>query len=282
MEEKTESAFPIVGVIASIGMCVLVAIIVWMFWPASSQQEVMLEPETEPVIATVEPISQSIPTNLEQSVEEEILEDSQAEEPTLPNLNESDSELRSKLSEQESGEQLLSLLADAELIRKSVRAIHSLSEGWVVKEYRPIKSPGGRFNVRDTGERTIDNSKIYEISSENYQRYEPYIDTLVRVSPESAAKLYRYFYPLFQQAYEELGLKEGEFNDVLILALDQILSSPVFINETKLIQPSVMYVYAEKDVESLSSLEKLKLRIGPENTVALRTWARNFRAQVVN
>ena len=47
-----------------------------------------------------------------------------------------------------------------------------------------------------------------------------------RSEPSQAAALYRRLYPLFQQAYAELGYPTGHFNDRLVEVVDHLLAAP--------------------------------------------------------
>lgn len=281
MEHQSKSSFPVWGLGLSVAFCALLAISIWLLWPTKIEERATETIAPPPQQEVAEPVLEVPDTEEVQSaVEEELNTEEEEPAPVLPRLNESDESVKAKAIELSGGAELLSLFVDAELIRKAVRAVHSLSEAWVVKEYRPIQSPTGRFVVSDTGLRDDENLKIYEVSPQNYTRYARYVSALTKVSPSDAVSLYQHFYPLMQEAYEELGYRDVEFNDVMKKALDQFLAVPEFSVNEKLIQPSVMYVYQDKDIERSTSLNKLKLRIGPENLSTLRAWARNFKANL--
>lgn len=198
--------------------------------------------------------------------------------PVLPLLRESDDALKRKLKGLPDGTALLALLVNDELIRKAVRMTHGLSEGFVVKEFRPFASPQTRFSVADTGERTKENESLYVISPENAERYATYISVLNNIDAKDAAALYHYFSPLLQQAYEELGLREPDFSKVTHKALKVLLAeSPTYAGELRLRQPSVMYIYDDAALESRSGVDKLKLRMGPSNTQSLHAWLGEFQ-----
>lgn len=195
----------------------------------------------------------------------------------LPRLQESDPTFKAKLSELDGGAALISLLVNDELIRKGVRMVHGLSEGFVVKEFRPIQSPQGAFGVTPTGEKNAQGAAYYEISADNANRYARYIDVLMMLKPEQAHDLYQHFYPLLQQAYEELGLANPNFGRVVLQAIDVLLEPTIGTADEVLSRPSVMFVYNNKQVEATSSVNKLKLRIGSESSDKLEQWLRAFR-----
>jgi len=249
MQYRSESSFPWFAASVSIGIIIVVGFFAWQWFLTNGS-------------------SSSSPSS--------------DKGPKLPRLNESDAEVKNKVTELDSGAQLLALMVSDELIRKTVRAVNSLSDGWVVKEYRPIISPKGTYLVDDTGRYDAEQQKIYRASIANNARYEQYVDVLTKLKPESVASLYDYFYPLLQQAYEELGLQEASFHSVMMRALDRVVQPTAVSEPQDLRQPSVMYVYADKNVENLSSLQKLKIRLGDEHSTKLASWLTQFRVEIEN
>ena len=144
----------------------------------------------------------------------------------LPSLNNSDDALRGELVAIDGSAALLSLLVDRELIRKFVRAVYGISEGYVVKEYRPIKSLPTLFRASPIDAAQPLEQAKYEIAEQNEERYRKHIAALLAIEPAHAAKLYSLYLPLFQQAYDELGLPEERFHNVTKKAMRALLSLP--------------------------------------------------------
>ena len=80
--------------------------------------------------------------------------------------------------------------------------------------------------------------------------------------------LYVRHYPLFQQAYREIGYPNGHFNDRLVEAIDLMLATPEAPASLKLVQPKIFYEFADRDLEQLPAGQKLMLRIGREQREA--------------
>jgi hypothetical protein len=104
---------------------------------------------------------------------------------------------------------------------------------------------------------------------------------LANVDVGQAAGLYRRFYPLLQEAYEELGYPGQYFNDRLVAVIDHLLATPNVEEPIRLVHPSVMYKFADPKLESLSAGQKAMLRIGRENAAAVKAKLRAFRAEIV-
>ena len=68
-----------------------------------------------------------------------------------------------------------------------------------------------------------------------------------------SSRRYRHFYPLFQQAYVDLGYPDGYFNDRLVEVIDHLLATPDVAGPIKLTQPSVFYQYADPSIEERSA-----------------------------
>ena len=88
---------------------------------------------------------------------------------------------------------------------------------------------------------------------------------------------YRRFYPLFQKAYEQLGYPDAYFNDRLVEVIDHLLEAPVPAEPILLVRPNVLYVFADPELEALSSGQKLMLRMGPDNSANLKRFLDQFR-----
>ena len=70
------------------------------------------------------------------------------------------------------------------------------------------------------------------------------------------ASVYKHFYPLFQQAYVDLGYPDGYFNDRLVEVIDHLLATPEVAGPIKLTQPGVFYQYADPSIEERSAGQK--------------------------
>jgi len=183
----------------------------------------------------------------------------------LPQLDRSDTDVISHLLEASDGG-FQSWLIQEHLIRKFVRAVNALEEGKLVSQYRPFAAPDSTFSALKSGE-------SWQIQPENYQRYTPYLQSLEQVGPAGLAQLYQHYFPLLQQAYEELGVDKGDFKDVTLRALTRISKTPIPPADAPLARPSVTYKFATPELEQRSAVEKLLFRLGPDNSARLKKLA---------
>jgi len=118
------------------------------------------------------------------------------------------------------------------------------------------------------------------IGAFNAERYAAHLRLLESVDGRRAAALYVRFYPLLQQAYRELGYPQGHFNDRLVAVIDHLLDTPAIEGPIPLVQPKVLYEFADPALEARSAGQKLLLRMGPANAARVKSRLREFRRQI--
>ncbi len=178
--------------------------------------------------------------------------------PPLPALDASDEAFASALTGLPGAGGLAKLIITQSLIRHIVATIDNLPRRKVAVEVRPIQPTAGSFMVAGTpGQMTID--------PQNFARYAPFVDLVKAVDAKALVAVYFHFYPLFQQAYEDLGYPTEYFNDRVIQVIDHLLRTPDVQGPIALVQPNVMYLYADPKLEALSAGQKTLIRMGPDN-----------------
>ncbi len=101
-----------------------------------------------------------------------------------------------------------------------------------------------------------------------------------KLDARQLAAVYIHFYPLFQQAYQSLGYPNGYFNDRLVEVIDNLLAAPEPKEPIGLVRPNVMYTFADPTLESRSAGQKLLIRMGPQNSKALKAKLTELKAAV--
>ena len=107
------------------------------------------------------------------------------------------------------------------------------------QKYYFFQPPTDRLMVHVT-----EDEAIYH-DPDNYQRYAPIIDLVSSLDMVRLIEVYTYLYPLFQEAYEDLGYPDRYFNDRLIQMISILLQTPDIQGPVQLIQPSVYYKFAD-------------------------------------
>ena len=165
------------------------------------------------------------------------------------------------------------LLPDA-LIRNSVATVDALPRPYLPARIVPIKRVAGAFITEGQGDERA-------IGAANRDRYNAMVRLIEAVDSARLVDVYREFYPLFQRAYVELGYPSAYFNDRLIEAIDDLLAAPSPAEPIRLVQPKVLYRYADEQLEALSAGQKIMIRIGRDNAEPLKTKLREIRKNLV-
>lgn len=191
----------------------------------------------------------------------------------LPKLNESDQPLHDALVGIVGEEAVSRYLVPQEVIRHFVVTIDNLPRKKIALDLRPVKATPGSFVASGGGDSIV-------LDSENFARYTPLVQVVQAADAKQVAAVYRRFYPLFQEAYENLGYPSAYFNDRLIEVIDHLLETPEVKSPIKLVQPRVFYQFADPALESRSAGQKLLIRMGSENAEAIKAKLREIRAEV--
>ena len=114
----------------------------------------------------------------------------------------------------------------------------------------------------------------------NYERYRALVKLATSTDTKQLVAMYKRMYPLFQQAYVDLGYPEGYFNNRLVEVIDHLLETPEVDGPVKLVQPGVFYEFADPSLESRSSGQKLLLRMGRDNAASVKLKLREIRREI--
>ncbi len=261
-----------------LALCLLLVLGLLLLWPAKQPSQPVVTPvEPQPVTPSPETLPDILPEPAAPAAEEDssfaeqaLVEEAAEPEQPLPDLNNSDSEVRSALETLSADAVLLQWVVSDEVLRKFVRVVDNLSQGKLVHKHRPLQSPRQPFFADKIGQQ-------YRMSLKAYHRYDPYVDVLESLDMRTLVAVYRRYYPLLQQAYAELGYSGKNFHASLLGAIDQLLSAPEVEGEILLIRPSVMFKYRDPELEQLPDSHKLMLRLGPDNRRRVKARLRELR-----
>lgn len=193
-------------------------------------------------------------------------------ETPLPELGQSDAPFRKALGEILGRKGLAQVLSE-ELIYHIVVTVDNLPRKHLPASIVPLKRAGGAF-ITDGKNETL------AIGKANSARYASYAAVAKALDSAKLVAVYRRFYPLFQKAYAEIGYPNANFNDRLVVAIDDLLASPDPEPPVKLQQPRILFEYADPDLESRSAGQKIMMRIGRENAAVLKRKLAEIRQQV--
>ncbi|XRD86129.1 DUF3014 domain-containing protein [Dyella acidisoli] len=189
---------------------------------------------------------------------------------SLPALVDSDESVREALTGMAGGD-LTSLLVPSQIISRVVATVDALPrQGLGNTNILPLRTPKGMMQMQAANGMTV-------IATANAERYSPYMTVLARVDLHAVVAWYKRSYPLFQEAYRELGYPRGYFNDRLIVAIDDMLAAPDVHDPIAVTKVGARYHFVDPQLQSLSNGQKLMLRLGPENEAQFKAKLRMIR-----
>jgi hypothetical protein len=192
----------------------------------------------------------------------------------LPALNQSDQYLHLALSET-LNDGVAKLLSQTRLIEKIVATIDNLSRNYMAERMRPIAAIENSFLVeRQPG------GNDFILSNKSYDRYAFLVDQLAIIGANDLAGIYLRFYPLFQEAYEDLGYPNAYFNDRMIDIINHLIATPEVNDPIILHRPHVLYEFIHPELEALSSGQKILIRLGSRNSIKVKQFLIELKALI--
>jgi hypothetical protein len=193
----------------------------------------------------------------------------------LPALVDSDASVLDALSTLVSGGDLRSLLVPSQIISRVVATVDALPrQSFGSTNILPLRTPKGVLQTTQANGVTL-------IDVRNADRYTPYITVLDSVDPPTLVAWYKRNYPLFQQAYRELGYPHGYFNDRALAAIDDMLAAPDLHDPIAVTRVGSRYVFVDPRLQSLSNGQKLMVRLGPTNEAQFKAKLQMIRTLLV-
>ena len=191
----------------------------------------------------------------------------------LPALNDSDQIVADSLAGVLGHPTVAQFLVPQSIVRHIVVTVDNLPGKKVAVDLRPVKPTSGQTAVTTQGDSIM-------LSEANFDRYTPLVHAVQTADVKALAVVYLRLYPLFQQAYEDLGYPGKYFNDRLVAVIDNLLEAPEVPAPIALAQPKVMYVFADPELEARSAGQKLMIRMGPANARIIKAKLREFREEI--
>ena len=256
-------------------------------WWWQQAQAPVVTPAAPPAVTSAPPVAAAppaLPASEPASGPQNPVETLAPPEAALPALAGSDDHVARALGELLGASDMAAFLQMDGLVRRVVATVDNLGREHAPARLWPVNPTPERFAVVGSG-------PVQTIGLDNAARYGALVRWIESVDMERAVALYARLYPLFQQAYEELGYPGRYFNDRLVAVIDHLLqapepASPVAVKLTEVkgdvpsTRPWVRYEFADPQLQSLSSGQKIMVRVGLENERRLKIRLKALRALV--
>lgn len=276
------------GILLGVLLAAALAAGIWWFFLRSDAPPVPEQPAIDPaapeagdeVVSAGEPDEKyPVPEETErdhgaaEQDDKETVESRVTEPEPLPALDRSDGFMRSVLKRVFSSGVIEDWLKSERVVERLVVTINSMDGPAISLRFWPVRHIEGLPAIDREGD-TLRWSEV------NTERYRPLIEILQSTKPKEVAQVYFRNYPLFQQAYDSLGLEDAHFNDRLVEIVDHLLGAPEVEPGFEVKQPKVLYEFSDPGLEAESWGRKLLMRMGPGNAGVVKGWLRALRKEL--
>ena len=270
-EENNKSLVPHIA----IGAVVIVILAAVIFWPSEPDAPEVVEPavtvieapEPEPVIDT--PVDQPL---TEESAEQLDVEEQPVLEPEVQPepLDTSDGAVKTQLLALSDYQEFGRLIVNEGLLQRFVITTNSLADEALANSNRVLTPPDKPF-------RTYQQADKQWIDPASFKRYTPYVEVLESVNTNELLLLYSKYKGAIDGIFAEISSPSDSFNDKLNQAIDELLDTPEVPMPIEVYTDSVMYKFADPQLESLSAPQKQLLRTGPDNMRRIKAKLREIK-----
>jgi hypothetical protein len=187
----------------------------------------------------------------------------------LPKLEQSDEFMRSGAASLSADPVFAAWLKTDDLLSRFTAAVNMIGKGRIPKDALSFMAPRRKFKVREKGGQ-------FFADPNGYGRYDAAAAAIGSLDAAAAARLFQRCKPLFQEAYQALGERNGDVRDAVVRAAQELLKAPVVESGTPLKEKGLVYAYVDDSLESLSPAQKQLMRMGPKNQAAIQSKLRAF------
>jgi|TARA_B110000240_G_C13487629_1_gene448171 hypothetical protein len=257
----------------TIGAIILAIVLAVVFWPNEPEPKpIIIVPDMTVIKPTIEPVWEEQPTVLipelvEKQTEPEIIPEP---EPEPEALDTSDGTVKTKLLGLSDYDAFARLLINEALLERFVIMTNSLADEELAANNRVLVQPKKSF-------RTYRQADKEWIDPASYKRYAPYVEVFESLETESLLKLYQEYKPAIEEIFAEIGSPYDRFDEKLEEAIDVLLDTPEVPVPVEVFTDSVMYQFADRQLESLTAPQKQLLRTGPENMRRIKAKLREIK-----
>jgi len=195
-------------------------------------------------------------------------------EAALPSLENSDTMMRESIAGLVGQKAFDEFFIPESLVRRIVATVDNLPRATTPRRTMPLHKVPGAFAVAGAGDQL-------RIAASNTNRYRPYVRVFSSLDAKTVVQRYVRTYPLFQRAYEELGYSGKYFNDRLIEAIDDLLEAPELDAPVRVAPAPVIYKFTDADLEDSSAGQKVMIRMGKANELAVKAKLREIRRELI-
>ena len=219
----------------------------------------------EPVVVEAEPEPEPIPVFVPEPVE-----------PPPPVVIEAtaDSYAREIIDSINGGKALKQFVAGNYVVERTVAIVDALRRGEVPYKLLPVGKPASAFSISDDGLRVT-------MDPAGFARYDAFANWVNSLDVDAIIAAFNDYESLATAALANMGVNDFDIRGAALAATTQILATPSLPEGAELMRNEANWVYMDPELESLTSLQKQVLRMGPENAELVQQNARELRSALL-
>lgn len=205
----------------------------------------------------------------------------------LPPLQESDPHAQQTLSGLFGEAETVRYFVNEDIVARAVANIDALDSRQVPEQILAMRGPqDGFIAVQDPAPPTVIRNEMgdpvpqYLSDPANEKRYTVYVEMLEAVDTQTLLSLYRSHYPMFQEAFRQLGYPQGDFNARLKEIIDELLAAPQAEEPLRMVKPEAFYQFADEELEALPAGQKIMIRMGNDNATRVKSKLAEVREEL--
>src|SRR6185436_9536326 len=138
----------------------------------------------------------------------------------------------------------------------------------------PLKAlrPSSRAAMVGTGSGSLD--------PRSYRRWDAATAALLSLPPEDVAQLYVNVKPLFDQAYQDLGHSDPDFDRAIVKAIETLSETPRLTTEPILLSKPGYVEHEDPALKALLPVQRQFLLAGPENQRQIVSWLKRVASSL--
>ena len=243
------------------------------FWDAGSGADAPTRSQRAPLpVEDPEPAADASPPAPTEFPMAELAEKDRLKQ--LPPIDRSDGPILEALAGNFRIDTLSSFVNMQDYVKRLVITVDNLPRELVPSQLSVVQRIPGPFDVERQGD-------VITLSPLNYGRYDAFVNFVGSLDPRLLVNLYLRFYPLLDKAYKDIGYPNARFHDRVIVAIDDMTAAPTPPDPIELVQPKVLFRFADPALQKLSAGQKIMVRVGPDNAAQLRRVLRRLRAELL-
>ncbi|MEN8164000.1 MAG: DUF3014 domain-containing protein [Acidobacteriota bacterium] len=175
----------------------------------------------------------------------------------------SDAAVREIVAALSSQPEVVTWLANEDLVRRFVASVHLIADGKSPRSQLEFLNPKGRFSGLERGDGWV-------IDPKSYRRYDLVAQSFAGLDTEGTLRVFRELEPLIDEAHREIARPGTTFKMTLRKAFAILLVVPEIEGDVAVEPKVVTFTYEDENLEALSEVEKQLLRMGPENVALIQ------------